>query len=207
MGARALILAVVLAAAAPLQINHASQSDLEGMGMSASQAAQIIRYRNENGPFLQVEELLAVPQISRVVFDRIRSQITVEDGTVPPPPPIAIDVRAAAAAVAIEQPRTEWQNIYGAIVYAATAALTNTGSTPIRAVRVRLDLLDKDGRPVAHTEGFNLAAERLTTAPGTRDTVKPIPAGGGDPLRLSLDKSEIERPFRSARITVVEVLH
>ena len=44
-----------------------------------SQAAQIINYRTENGDFLQVEELLAVPQISRPTFDKVRDKLTVDE--------------------------------------------------------------------------------------------------------------------------------
>ena len=111
----------------------------------------------------------------------------------------------AAETVTVENPKFEWQNLYGAILYAASATAHNTGSAPVRAVKVRLELYDKDGHLVAQREGYNLAAEILEEAPAKLDTVKPIPAGGTDPVRVSIDKSEIGKPFRSAKLVVVEV--
>jgi hypothetical protein len=107
--------------------------------------------------------------------------------------------------VALEGVTTEWQNLYGAIVYAASGTVRNTGSTPVRAVKIRVELYDKDGKPVAQREGYNLAAERLEEKPGDIDAVKPIPPGGSDNLRLWIDKADIPRPFRTSKVTVVEV--
>lgn len=199
---RSLIASVIVLAAAPaLEVNRASQAELEGIGLNASQAAQIVRYRQETGDFRQAEELLAVPQISRAVFDRIRPRVTVEAAWVAPPAPIALP--AATDGVGLESARAEWQNLYGAIVYSVSGTVHNGGPRPLRAVRVRLELLDGAGQTVATTEGYNLAAEGLETAPDA--PVSPIAPGATDPLRLSLDKSEIGRPFRSVRLTVVRI--
>ena len=74
-----LTVAWTAAAADKLRLNEATQEQLLAIGLTQSQAAQIIRYRSENGDFLQVEELLAVPQISRPVFDSIRDKVTVDE--------------------------------------------------------------------------------------------------------------------------------
>jgi competence protein ComEA len=74
-----LLLAAPLFAADKLRLNQATQEQLLALGLTQSQAAQIIRYRSENGDFLQVEELLAVPQISRPVFEKLRDQVTVDE--------------------------------------------------------------------------------------------------------------------------------
>lgn len=111
----------------------------------------------------------------------------------------------AADNVTLEDVKTEWQNLYGAIVYAASGVVHNTGATPVRAVKVRVELFDKDGKPVAQREGYNLAAEILDEKPADIDKVKPIPAGGTDNLRLWIDKADIPRPFRTSKVTVVEV--
>ena len=111
----------------------------------------------------------------------------------------------AAETVTVENPKFEWQNLYGAILYAASATAHNTGGAPVRAVKVRLELYDKDGHLVAQREGYNLAAEILEETPAKLDTVKPIPPGGSDPVRVSIDKSEIGKPFRTAKLVVVEV--
>lgn len=115
---------------------------------------------------------------------------------------LAGQVRAAEPAT-LGEVKTEWQNLYGAIVYTATAQVTNNGAAPLPFVKVRLQLLDKNGQVVAERIGYNLAAEALDSDPKAVGTVKPIPPGGSDPVRLSLDKSEIGKPFRSATLTIV----
>lgn len=72
-------LALPLLAADKLDLNTATKDQLMGLGLNESQAAQIIRYRSENGNFLQVEELLAVPQVSRPVFESVREKVTVDE--------------------------------------------------------------------------------------------------------------------------------
>jgi len=87
MRARRLAVATVLLAvhAAPLlaadklQLNQASAEQLTALGLTASQAAQIVRYRKEDGDFLQVEELLVVPQISRDVYEKVHDKVTVDE--------------------------------------------------------------------------------------------------------------------------------
>ncbi len=111
----------------------------------------------------------------------------------------------AAEPVVLENVKTEWQNLYGAIVYAASANVHNTGAAPVQAVRVRLSLFDKDGKLVIQREAYNLSAEQLTEHPDQLAAVKPIPAGGSDPVRLSIDKADIGKPFRTATLTVAEV--
>ena len=111
----------------------------------------------------------------------------------------------AADSVTLDNVTTEWQNLYGAIVYAASGTVKNGGTKPVRAVKVRIELFDKDGKPVTQREGYNLAAESLQDAPGNIDKVTPIAPGGTDNLRLWIDKTDIPRPFRTAKVTVVEV--
>jgi len=110
----------------------------------------------------------------------------------------------AADVVVLENVKTEWQNLYGAIVYAASATAHNTGSAPVKAVKVRLSLYDKDGNLVIERNGFNMAAEELQERAEAIDTVKPIPPGGTDPVRISIDKSDIGKPFRTAKLTVID---
>jgi hypothetical protein len=123
--------------------------------------------------------------------------------------PVVVALFAAGAGAAdtvkLADVKTEWQNLYGAIVYAASGAVHNTGTTPVRAVKVRVELFDKDGKPVAQREGYNLSAEILDEKPADIDKVKPIAAGGTDSLRLWIDKADIPRPFRTAKVTIVDV--
>jgi len=197
-----LALLLVLATAA-LDLNAATDAQLAAAGFSPSQAAQITRYRTENGAFRQIEELLAVPQITPAVLVNLRGGLALQGQTaaskterLPAP---------TGSALELERGRGEWQNLYGAIVFAATASVHNTGPTPRRAVRLRMELVDAAGKVAASTDSWNGAAERLNDNPQATDGVKPIPPGESDPVRLSIDKSEIGRPFQLVRLSIVEV--
>lgn len=199
------LLPALLAAAlaGPLDVNRADQAALAGLGFTASQAAQIVRYRAENGAFLQVDELLAVPQVSRAALAPLRATLTVGDAPPATPAPL---VTAAPAAVRVHDVTAEWRNLYGVIVYAVNARLENAATRPSRAIRVRLDLLDAAGAAVASRDGYNLGAEVLLERPATAlDTLPAIAAGASDRLRLTIDKTDIPRPFASARLTVIDV--
>jgi hypothetical protein len=110
----------------------------------------------------------------------------------------------AADTVVLEGGKSEWQNLYGAIVYASSGTVHNTGTSPVRAVKLRVVLLDKNGQKVAERTGYNLGAEVLDEKPDALDKTQPIPPGGTDSFRLWMDKGDIGKPFRSAQVTIVE---
>ncbi len=129
---------------------------------------------------------------------------------------VFIGLLLATAAGAAEQARlenvkTEWQNAYGAIVYTVLAEVKNVSSAPIQYVKVKVELLDKNGKLVAERVGYNVGAEVLEGEAGSAPSkdalkkVKPIPAGGTDHVRLSLDKEEIGKPFRTTHVVIIEV--
>jgi competence ComEA-like helix-hairpin-helix protein len=62
-----------------VRLNEATKEQLLALGLSQSQVVQIINYRQQNGNFLQVEELLAVPQMSRATFNTVRDKLTVDE--------------------------------------------------------------------------------------------------------------------------------
>ncbi len=64
--------------AAPLvDINTASQAELESLpGIGPSLAGRIIAYRQENGPFENIEEIQKVSGIGPATFERLRGLIT-----------------------------------------------------------------------------------------------------------------------------------
>ncbi len=68
--------------AAPLDLNTATveelDAQLEGIGPTKAQA--IVAYRETNGPFSSVEQLLEVDGIGPSTLERIRSQLTVGEG-------------------------------------------------------------------------------------------------------------------------------
>jgi competence protein ComEA len=61
-----------------LNLNSASQADLEDLpGIGATLAERIIAYREENGPFMSVEDLRKVSGIGEKLFERIAVLVTV----------------------------------------------------------------------------------------------------------------------------------
>jgi competence protein ComEA len=71
---------IVAATTELIDINTAAQFELETLpGIGPTIAARIIQYREENGPFLSIEDIVNVPGIGPVLFERIRDFITVGD--------------------------------------------------------------------------------------------------------------------------------
>jgi competence protein ComEA len=63
-----------------LNINTASQTELEALpGIGPSLAARIIAYREENGPFVYIEEVQNVVGIGPAKFEAIKDLISVYD--------------------------------------------------------------------------------------------------------------------------------
>jgi competence protein ComEA len=61
-----------------VNLNTASASDLEGLpGIGAKTAARIVEYRQKNGPFKKVEELMNVRGVGEKNFLKLKPQITV----------------------------------------------------------------------------------------------------------------------------------
>ena len=61
-----------------VNINTASASDLEGLpGIGAKTAARIVEYRQKNGPFKKIEELMNVRGVGEKNFLKLKPQITV----------------------------------------------------------------------------------------------------------------------------------
>ena len=67
-----------LPATTVVNINTASAADLARLpGIGAKTAALIVAYRQKNGPFKKIEELMNVRGIGEKSFLKLRSQITV----------------------------------------------------------------------------------------------------------------------------------
>jgi competence protein ComEA len=65
-------------AAGLVNLNTATVADLEGLpGIGAKTAARIIEYRQKNGPFKKVEELMNVRGVGEKNFLKLKPQITV----------------------------------------------------------------------------------------------------------------------------------
>ncbi len=66
------------ATAAVVNLNSAAASDFEGLpGIGAKTAARIIEYRQKNGPFKKIEDLMNVPGIGEKNFLKLKPQLTV----------------------------------------------------------------------------------------------------------------------------------
>ena len=66
------------AVAAMVNINTASAAELETLpGIGAKTAGRILEYRQKNGPFKKVEELMNVRGVGEKSFLRLKNQISV----------------------------------------------------------------------------------------------------------------------------------
>jgi competence protein ComEA len=64
--------------AATVNLNTASLAEFEGLpGIGAKTAARIVEYRQKNGPFKKVEELMNVRGIGEKNFLKLKAQLTV----------------------------------------------------------------------------------------------------------------------------------
>jgi len=64
--------------AGPVNINTASVAELDALpGIGAKTAALIVEYRQKNGPFKKVEELMNVRGIGEKNFLKLKPQLTV----------------------------------------------------------------------------------------------------------------------------------
>jgi competence protein ComEA len=83
MNIRVLLLAIIVAvAAAPasaqggVDVNTATQEELEALnGVGQKTAADIIREREEGGPFASVEDLSRVPSVTPSIMNKIKGQV------------------------------------------------------------------------------------------------------------------------------------
>ena len=63
-----------------VNVNTASAKDIsEKLGVSMRVAYDITGYRNKNGAFVELEELLYVPKVSKPMFDRIKDYALIEE--------------------------------------------------------------------------------------------------------------------------------
>jgi competence protein ComEA len=66
------------AAAGAININTATAAELDALpGIGAKTAARIVEYRQKNGPFKKVEELMNVRGVGEKNFLKLKAQITV----------------------------------------------------------------------------------------------------------------------------------
>ena len=65
------------ASTAPVNINTASAAEFEGLpGIGAAMAARIVEYRQKNGPFKKIEDLMNVRGLGEKNFLKLKPQLT-----------------------------------------------------------------------------------------------------------------------------------
>ena len=65
-------------AAAIVNLNTASSAELQALpGIGVATAARILEYRQKNGPFKKIEEVMNIQGIGEKIFLRLRPQLTV----------------------------------------------------------------------------------------------------------------------------------
>ena len=71
-------------ATAPINLNTATQAQLESLpGVGAKAAERILEYRQKNGPFKKVEDLMNVKGIGEKSFLKLKPLLTVTDKAAP----------------------------------------------------------------------------------------------------------------------------
>ncbi|MEW6599703.1 MAG: helix-hairpin-helix domain-containing protein [Nitrospirota bacterium] len=64
-----------------IDINQATEQELAKLsGIGEKKAADIVTYRNENGKFSSVDDLLKIKGIGKKTLDKIRDSLTVTGG-------------------------------------------------------------------------------------------------------------------------------
>ncbi|PXF57373.1 MAG: DNA-binding protein [Deltaproteobacteria bacterium] len=73
-----LVLFLFISAFAAINLNTADKAALESLsGIGPAKASAIIKYREENGSFKSVEELLNVKGIGPKMLDKIKEQVEI----------------------------------------------------------------------------------------------------------------------------------
>jgi competence protein ComEA len=97
----ALLFSINLAFAAPVDVNKATEKELQTLnGIGPVKAKAIVDYRLKNGPFKSVDELDKVPGIGKATVDKIRKDVTLAGNTKTPADVKSGDQKKAGSAKA-----------------------------------------------------------------------------------------------------------
>ncbi len=188
MTLRALLLALVCAAtpafAQAIDVNSASQAELESLpGVGAKTAADIVRERDEGGPFASVDDLSRVPSISSSLLNRIRDKVRVSSAR-------ASDREKDT--VVLQEGKSVPQDVVKKVLrrFNAEPSVREVQLQAIEYMRVNPQEVDS-WRLRART---NALAPRLqTTGQGTINDDRRTVEKPGDPTIISLDNDQSGR--------------
>ena len=133
---------------------------------------------------------------------------------------LAWSIGAAAAAdesARILEHNGQWELAYGLVYYRVFGKVTNASKEPLKYVKLEIELLDKDGKPVLSRVAYNQKAEGLAEeeTEGYVQTksfeerlaeTPPLGAGEEDLFRVGIAKDDIPKnpKFRTYRVRIVE---
>jgi hypothetical protein len=122
-----------------------------------------------------------------------------------------------AAEAEVVEHAGKWELAYGLVYYRVFGTVKNTSGAPLRYVKLEIELLDKDGKPVLTRVGFNQKAEALAeqetegyvekmSFEERLARVQAVGAGESDLFRIGLAKDDIPKKpkFTTYRLKIVE---
>lgn len=122
----------------------------------------------------------------------------------------------AAEPVEIVEQKGTWEMAYGDVYYRVYGHVQNKSDKPVKYVKLELELLDQDGKPLVSRTGLNQKAEVLGEVEGYQsdltpeqqlEKVQPIAPGEKEFFRIGVGKNEMPKTpkFKSYRLKIVEV--
>lgn len=192
MNVRALCIALAVALATfaswparaqSLDVNTATQEELEALpGVGQKTAAEIVRERDEGGPFASVDDLARVPSMTPSLLGKIRNQIRV-------------GARKPQETLVVQEGKVVSGDIVKKVLqrYAAEPSVRDVQQQAIEYVRVHPEVVDS-WRLRARTNA--LAPRLTTTGQGTLNDDRRTVEQPGQATILSTDNDQ------SGRLTV-----
>jgi competence ComEA-like helix-hairpin-helix protein len=165
------------ALAQSVDVNTATQAELEGLpGIGQKTAAEIIRERDEGGPFASVDDLARVPSMTPALLGKIRNQIRV-------------GARKSQETLVVQEGKVVSGDIVKKVLqrYAAEPSVRDVQQQAIEYMRVHPEVVDS-WRLRARTNA--LAPRLTTTGQGTLNDDRRTVEKPGDPTIVSLDNDQ-----------------
>ena len=174
------------ARAQSIDVNSATQAELEALpGIGQKTAAEIIRERDEGGPFASIDDLARVPSMTPSLLGKIRNQIRV-------------GARKSQETLVVQEGKVVSGDVVKKVLqrYAAEPSVRDVQREAIEYMRVHPEAVDS-WRLRARTNA--LAPRLTTTGQGTLNDDRRTVEKPGDPTIVSLDTDQ------SGRLTVAAV--
>lgn len=185
----AMTLASLPSQAQTVDVNTATQAELEALpGVGPKIASEVVREREENGPFASVDDLARVPSMTTSVLAKIKSQLRFSGAGAP-------GSRPRQETVVVQEGKVVSGDIVKKVLqrYAVEPTAREVQQQAIEYMRVHPEVVDS-WRVRARTNA--LAPRLTTTGQGTLNDDRRTVEKPGDPTIVSLDNDQ------SGRLTV-----